>query len=838
MNQLINSSRGLVISRLAVVLASALSAPLAAQTLPPPPVSPAPVVRLEYDAQGNFKKLIQAPGAGDLSTSHSYDRLHRRTLTTDARSKNTTLGYNGQDALTQVTDPRSLVTQYPRNGFGEATGLVSPDTGSAGMTYDSAGNLKTRQDSRGVLATYSHDAMNRMTSVVYASGGSNQSFVWNYDQVGAGFSFGVGRLTSTQFPGGSEAYAYDAQGRITRTSQSITTTSGTVTKAVSYGYDAGGKLVSITYPSGRVLSIPHSGGLPVGMSLTAGGNTLALISGLTFEPSPGGAGPATSWAWNLSTGSGLAHTRVFDVYGRMVRYPLGGAVRDLTYDAADRISSYTHLDATSGTATTATQALNQGFGYDELGRLTGITTSQGSWAIGYDDNGNRTGVTFTASNGAVSARSYTVAGNSNRLLALSNPARSMSHDAAGNTQSDAQGFIGYTATHDLAGRIVQMESSANGTNVQTTQYWYNNAGLRILKLPTAASSCSGNPRTCTTQTTPAPTIYVYSPEGQLLGEYDGKTGAVRREYIWLGSMPIAFVDGTTSQNNVYYVQTDHIDTPRVVLDRQGRQRWSWVAEPFGNSAPVQNPLNLGAVTFNLRMPGQYWDRESGLSYNWWRSYDAGLGRYTTPDPLGLDGGDATMYGYVSGNPLSYFDPYGLFGMDDVWAGVSWATGGWTPAQGTVDAWAGFGDGVSLGLTRRFRKAVGTDGAVNRCSSLYRGGDFAGSVVAPLGRFAYIARVGRIGTGGVRNLAEAAAVTAERNAVKRYFRGPFANLFWDYKDAAWAAQNFARRGAEQFAKSAGKSNPGFNGLAGFGFLNAAHNQFEAEEDCTCERQPRN
>jgi hypothetical protein len=57
----------------------------------------------------------------------------------------------------------------------------------------------------------------------------------------------------------------------------------------------------------------------------------------------------------------LAHQRVFDEWGRMVRYPLGGAVRDISYDAADRITSYTHRDATTGAATAATTALNQSF---------------------------------------------------------------------------------------------------------------------------------------------------------------------------------------------------------------------------------------------------------------------------------------------------------------------------------------------------------------------------------------------------------------------------------------------------------------------------------------------
>jgi len=67
---------------------------------------------------------------------------------------------------------------------------------------------------------------------------------------------------------------------------------------------------------------------------------------------------------------------------------------------------------------------------------------------------------------------------------------------------------------------------------------------------------------------------------------------------------------------------------------------------------------VGSATINLRFPGQYFDQETGLHYNYFRDYDPQTGRYVESDPIGLDGGLNT-YGYVEGNPLSYFDAYGL-----------------------------------------------------------------------------------------------------------------------------------------------------------------------------------
>lgn len=161
-------------------------------------------------------------------------------------------------------------------------------------------------------------------------------------------------------------------------------------------------------------------------------------------------------------------------------------------------------------------------------------------------------------------------------------------------------------------------------------------------------------------------------------------------YLWLPTETGgAQLIGLYRNHCFHAVHTDHLGTPRLITDDENQPVWQWSYSAFGDNQPtgilkatthpkqaVTNvPQMLKAtnpvITLNLRFAGQYWDEESKLSYNYFRSYQGSQGRYTQSDPIGLAGGINT-FSYVEGNPLMYTDPDGLRPNRPKWWNDGWA----------------------------------------------------------------------------------------------------------------------------------------------------------------------
>ena len=91
----------------------------------------------------------------------------------------------------------------------------------------------------------------------------------------------------------------------------------------------------------------------------------------------------------------------------------------------------------------------------------------------------------------------------------------------------------------------------------------------------------------------------------------------------------------------------------MMTDSSGNTVWQGEFKPFGEPLLIS-----GSITNNLRFPGQYYDAETGLHYNYFRDYNPVIGRYVEADPVGLAGG-LHLYVYVGNGPVNWVDPWGL-----------------------------------------------------------------------------------------------------------------------------------------------------------------------------------
>ncbi len=562
------------------------------------------VTEYGYDNQGNQTKVIYPYGDADAlgnQRDFGYDALNRLRIVTDPKQNGargiTRYGYNPLDQLTSVTDPMNLTTRYTPDALDNVESQISPDTGITSSLYDDAGNLISRTDARGKTTSYvEYDALNRLRRALYHDG--TQS-VYTYDEG----QYALGRLTRMNDPGGIVTrWTYDQHGRVKSRQQTM----GVSSLTLSYGYDSFGRLQSLTYPSGKAVTYGYDAAGRIN-SIQIGSQT--LLSSTAYHPF---GAPATG-IW----GNGSARTQDFDLDGRFRSFNLGPVTITISHDNASRITSLNRPGRTDS------------FFYDNLDRLERYVPSSGSaQTYTYDDNGNRRSFTLGATTRVFD---YGDPFTSNRLMAVTpgSPARSYQYDPTGNVTADGtRSFV-----YNDAGRLARMQQ---GTNVTT--YAHNALGQRVRKTGPFVSGAAN--------------AYLYDEAGHLVGEY--QPGGVLQETVWLYDTPIGVMRPGSAPSVIH---TDHLGTPRLITNPANRALWRWDFDPFGILPADSNPSGLGTLTYNLRFPGQFYDTESGMHYNYYRDYDPQLGRYIQSDPIGLRGGLNT-YAYAYDNPLRFSDPTG------------------------------------------------------------------------------------------------------------------------------------------------------------------------------------
>jgi RHS repeat-associated protein len=511
-----------------------------------------------YDGNGNRTSMKDPRGK---TTTYQYDELNRLEWVTQPGGIRTTYSYDAHDNLDAVEDANYNYTLYTYDDFGRLAEAISPDTRTTTYLYDGAENLIQKADAKGITTAYTYDALNRLTSIGFPD--PNQDIAYTYDSPSA--SNGKGRLTGMADPTGVYTYGYDSRGNLIREEKLI----AGITYTTEYGYDRNDTLTSITYPSGRVVAYDLDAvGRVSSVRTTLNGQSKALASNLDHLPYGGITG--------FMYGNGISRTQGFDLQYRMTSVQSGSAMsRTYGHDANGNIIAISDLlDASR----------NQGFGYDDINRLTSASGIYGQISYAYDFGGNRASVTR---NGQYEYYTYTYG--TNRLIRVTGQTiKSFGYDNSGNiTSEDAR-----TYTYNQNNRLIR--ATENGLTLG--EYAYNGVGQRIKKVTDGTS-----------------TIYHYDRLGNLIAESDG-TGKFQVDYIYLGGQPLAKIE--IEQVPVNELTITVLASGGRPLENVPVYAFDMEDNYLGISART-NPQ--GKATFDLDQfaPGQYKFRADYLSYQFW-----------------------------------------------------------------------------------------------------------------------------------------------------------------------------------------------------------------------------
>ncbi len=552
-------------------------------------------IQYGYDDDGNIAFVIDRNGN---STDYVYDLLHRLISVIQPGDVATSYGYDKHGNLASIVDAQGNRTIYHYDDMGQLVLAESPDTGTTTYGYDGAGNLTSKRDAKGNLVRYSYDLLNRITAIRHTD--PVDDIIYAYD----GGANGKGRLTEMTDPSGKLLFGYDTRGRLVRKTHMINGQNHTLFRS----YSPGGKVMDITYPSGRVMHYARDAmGRMKGLSTTYRGNETTLVSNMTYNPFGGPKG--------LSTGAG----------GQVSNEPGACECIDVTNPGEQMERKYTYDGNRNLLSITATNTpwFNQEFTYDALDRLKNAVGRYGMITYSYDKVGNRI---QKNSNGEVDEYVYIPGTNQLGEIKGANPL-TLEYDANGNTIRRGDRTLAYNQNN----RLIRVEG--NGDII--AEYVYNGLGQRVIKDAETGA-----------------TIFHYDFDGQLIGESTPQ-GTFIKEYLYMGKIRMAMAD--PEKGATYFYLNDHLGTPEIMTDANGEIVWMAAYKPFGEANVHPN----STVVNNLRFPGQYYDQETDLHYNYHRYYDPTTGRYLTPDPIGLEGG-INLFVYASDNPVNRVDPKGLF----------------------------------------------------------------------------------------------------------------------------------------------------------------------------------
>ncbi|WP_434675087.1 RHS repeat-associated core domain-containing protein [Pseudomonas sp. D3-10] len=659
------------------------------------------ITHYRYDAHGQVVEIIDATGKNkklrwnpfgqlvehvDCSgypTRFSYDQRGYLQTITDALGERTQFSYDAQGRLLSSQLPDGRTEHYQRDTAGQLTGYTDPAGHTTLYQHNRRGQVRQRTDAQGRQVQFAYDSFGRLQALTNENGESYR-FAWDianrlseqqdldgsakrydYDRLdnvaavtampapyGTGLALipeippapivhrlerdAVGRLIAKVTDDGRTEYSYDPLDQLTAVT--FTDLQGNA-QTLSFAYDALGQLLAENSAAG---SLQHH---------------YDELGNLIQTQLPDG-----RWVNRLYYGSGHLHQINLDGQvisdferdrlHREVLRTQGQISTRSEYDRSGRLRTRQRRHSSQPSLLPA--AVQKHFEYDPadnlIGKLDQQPAAQQRQLLHYDATG-RIIASQDSLHGQRETFTYDAAANlldgpapgaglvvHNKLLTYQD--KRYRYDAFGRMieKRSAKRGVQHFA-YDAESRLIEVRND-NGSVVKMA---YDPLGRRIAK---TEHDNKGYPlgETC------------FTWDGMRLLQESRYNQTSLYLYTDNTYEPLARIDGYGAHQKVRYYHNDLNGLPEQLTEVDGRSVWQARFEVWGNPLQeIREPYFIEEQ--NLRYQGQYLDREIGLHYNVLRFYDPDVGRFTTPDPIGLAGG-LNFYAYAP-NPIGYADPLGL-----------------------------------------------------------------------------------------------------------------------------------------------------------------------------------
>lgn len=621
----------------------------------------------------------------------TYDLLGRASRITDALGGITTLSYDSRNNVLTLTDAEQRLTRFSYDAqnqkIAEYRYPMEGVTNSRYYRYDANGKLVQEITPNGDVKSHHYDVAGQRIQSAYYSATNVQGLTSTADNSYAESDLTnvtaehtvtyqynkLGLLTKLSEPDFDQTHEYTALGQVAKTTTLFFNGSdNAITKVQSYQYDSRGQKIAYTNPEGITYQYSYTANGEI-QKVTIPGQGNITYSGYQMGK-----------AANILFPGGMQQKLNYDGLKRLTSKQLIDPADDnqaqaiYNYDKAHNILSIKRefgdiqygYDA-SYRLTTAQHPIldNEQYQYDLVHNRTQrtLTTGDSSQKIddwNYNNDNQLTGYGINEQ-ADTNVDSISFVYDANGQTVRKSSCRNISADTSA-IEKDCEHTLYY---YDARERLIKIQKQHNDETKQLiANYGYNQLGQRIWKQVGSDT---------------ADKVFFLFDQTGLVAEYSlnqsGDAEGLIKEYHYTPNAN--FMSNPLFQrsaSNVSYYFNDHLGTPQKLFNRTGRIQWQMNYSAFGLASTVSGKIN--EVENALRFPGQYFDEETSTHYNYYRNYDAELGRYLQSDPIGLGGG-VNRFVYVKSNAIKYMDFFGLDAIDVWYMGYPINTGEVNPLTG-------------------------------------------------------------------------------------------------------------------------------------------------------------